>query len=46
MPQKKNITMTRSAFFKEHKHLINLLNSGKAFVKEAQSQTREMRKYR
>ncbi len=39
------ITMTRSDFFREHKHLIGLLNQGRKLVKEAQSQTREMKRY-
>lgn len=44
MPPKK-IVMSKSAFLKEHKKLIKLLNSGKKFVDEARDQSREVRKY-
>lgn len=44
-PSKKNIVMPRPAFFREHKKLIALLDSGKKFVKEAEAQRREMKRY-
>lgn len=39
------IVMPRSDFFREHKHLIKLLDAGKKLVAEATKQKREMRKY-
>lgn len=42
----KPIIMTRADFFKEHKHLIRLLNVGQSMVREAKSQSREMKKYK
>lgn len=46
MPAKGKIVMSKDSFFKEHKKLIGLLKSASRFVKEGQSQQREMMKYK
>lgn len=44
MPSKPGVvTMSRADFLREHKHLIKLLKTGDAFVKEAKAQSREVK---
>lgn len=44
MPKGK-IIMTRADFFREHKKLLKLLDTGKQMVAEAAKQRREVKKY-
>ena len=39
------VKMKKSAFIKEHKHLLKVLRSGKGGKKEAKEQAEEMKKY-
>ena len=42
---KKKITMTKSAFVKEHKDLLKTLKTGKGLKKEYKEQSSELKKY-